>query len=140
MDIFSKIAAGEIPSYKCAENEKFYAFLDINPLVKGHTLVIPRREVDYIFDMEDDEIAEFQMEDDEIAEFQVFAKRVAKAIGKAFPCKKVAQVVLGLEVPHAHIHLIPMQSEGDVDFRREKLKLTPEEFQEIASKIRDEFV
>ena len=126
----SKIAAGEIPSYKCAENEKFYAFLDINPLVKGHTLVIPRREVDYIFDMEDDEIAEFQ----------VFAKRVAKAIGKAFPCKKVAQVVLGLEVPHAHIHLIPMQSEGDVDFRREKLKLTPEEFQEIASKIRDEFV
>ena len=129
MDIFSKIAAGEIPSYKCAENEKFYAFLDINPLVKGHTLVIPRREVDYIFDMEDDEIAEFQ----------VFAKKVAKAIGKAFPCKKVAQVVLGLEVPHAHIHLIPMQQEGDVDFRREKLKLTEEEFKEIASKILAEF-
>ena len=128
--IFTMIAKGEIPSFKVAENEEFYAFLDINPLVKGHTLVIPRREVDYIFDMEDDEIAEFQ----------VFAKRVAKAIGKAFPCKKVAQVVLGLEVPHAHIHLIPMQSEGDVDFRREKLKLTPEEFQEIASKIRDEFV
>ena len=130
MDIFSKIAAGEIPSYKCAENEKFYAFLDINPLVKGHTLVIPRREVDYIFDMEDDEIAEFE----------VFAKKVALAIGKAFPCKKVAQVVLGLEVPHAHIHLIPMQQEGDVDFRREKLKLTEEEFKEIASKIREEFV
>ena len=130
MDIFSKIAAGEIPSYKCAESDKFYAFLDINPLVKGHTLVIPRREVDYIFDMEDDEIAEFQM----------FAKRVALAIKKAFPCKKVAQVVLGLEVPHAHIHLIPMQSEGDVDFRREKLKLTEEEFQEIARKIREEFV
>lgn len=130
MDIFSKIAAGEIPSYKCAESEKFYAFLDINPLVKGHTLVIPRREVDYIFDMDDDEIAEFQ----------VFAKKVALAIKKAFPCKKVAQVVLGLEVPHAHIHLIPMQSEGDVDFRREKLKLTEEEFQEIAQKIRDEFV
>ena len=129
MDIFSKIAAGEIPSYKCAENEKFYAFLDINPLVKGHTLVIPRREVDYIFDMEDDEIAEFQ----------VFAKRVAKAIDKAFPCKKVAQVVLGLEVPHAHIHLIPMQQEGDVDFRREKLKLTEEEFKEIAAKIYAEF-
>ena len=129
MDIFSKIAAGEIPSYKCAEDEKFYAFLDINPLVKGHTLVIPRREVDYIFDMEDDEIAEFQ----------VFAKKVAKAIGKAFPCKKVAQVVLGLEVPHAHIHLIPMQQEGDVDFRREKLKLTEEEFKEIASKIHTEF-
>ena len=130
MDIFSKIAAGEIPSYKCAENDKFYTFLDINPLVKGHTLVIPRREVDYIFDMDDDEIARFQ----------VFAKRVALAIKKAFPCKKVAQVVLGLEVPHAHIHLIPMQSEGDVDFRREKLKLTEEEFQEISQKIRDEFV
>ena len=130
MDIFSKIAAGEIPSYKCAENEKFYAFLDINPLVKGHTLVIPRREVDYIFDMDDDEIAEFQ----------VFAKKVAKAIKAAFPCKKVAQVVLGLEVPHAHIHLIPMQSEGDVDFRREKLKLSEEEFKEIAKKINDEFV
>ena len=129
MDIFSKIAAGEIPSYKCAENETFYAFLDINPLVKGHTLVIPRREVDYIFDIEDDEIAEFQ----------VFAKKVAKAIKAVFPCKKVAQVVLGLEVPHAHIHLIPMQQEGDVDFRREKLKLTEEEFKEIAAKIYAEF-
>jgi histidine triad (HIT) family protein len=129
MDIFSKIAAGEIPSYKCAENEKFYAFLDINPLVKGHTLVIPRREVDYIFDMNDDEIAEYQ----------VFAKKVALAVGKAFPCKKVAQVVLGLEVPHAHIHLIPMQSEQDVDFRREKLKLTEEEFKDIASKIYAEY-
>ena len=130
MDIFSRIAAGEIPSYKCAENDEFYAFLDINPLVKGHTLVIPRREVDYIF----------AMDDDEIAEFQVFAKKVAKAIKAAFPCKKVAQVVLGLEVPHAHIHLIPMQSEGDVDFRREKLKLSEEEFKEIAKKINDEFV
>jgi histidine triad (HIT) family protein len=130
MDIFSKIAAGEIPSYKCAESEKFYAFLDINPLVKGHTLVIPRREVDYIFDMDDDELAEFQ----------VFAKKVAKAVKAAFPCKKVAEVVLGLEVPHAHVHLIPMQSEQDVDFRREKLKLSEEEFKEIAAKIRDEFV
>ena len=130
MDIFSKIAAGEIPSYKCAESEKFYAFLDINPLVQGHTLVIPRREVDYIFDMDDDEIAEYQ----------VFAKKVAKAVKAAFPCKKVAQVVLGLEVPHAHIHLIPMQSEQDVDFRREKLKLSEEEFKEIAAKIRNEFV
>ena len=129
MDIFSKIAAGEIPSYKCAESDKFYAFLDINPLVKGHTLVIPRREVDYIFDMEDDEIARYQ----------VFAKKVAQAVGASFPCKKVAQVVLGLEVPHAHIHLIPMQSEQDVDFRREKLKLTEEEFKEISSKILDEF-
>jgi histidine triad (HIT) family protein len=129
MDIFSKIAAGEIPSYKCAESEKFYAFLDINPLVKGHTLVIPRREVDYIFDMDDDEIARYQ----------VFAKRVAKAVKAAFPCKKVAQVVLGLEVPHAHIHLIPMQSEGDADFRREKLKLSEQEFKEIAAKIYSEF-
>ena len=125
MDIFAKIAAGEIPSYKCAEDEEFYAFLDINPLVKGHTLVIPRREVDYVFDMDDDEIARYQ----------VFAKQVAKAVKTAFPCKKVAQVVLGLEVPHAHIHLIPMQSEGDVDFRREKLKLSEAEFKEIADKI-----
>ena len=130
MDIFAKIAAGEIPSYKVAANDEFYAFLDINPLVKGHTLVIPRREVDYFFDMADDELARYQQ----------FAKQVAIAIKKAFPCKKVAQVVLGLEVPHAHIHLIPMQSEQDVDFRREKLKLTEEEFKEIAQKIRDEFV
>ena len=129
MDIFSKIAAGEIPSYKCAESEKFYAFLDINPVAKGHTLVIPRREVDYIFDMEDDELAEYQ----------VFAKRVAAALKKAFPCKKVAQVVLGLEVPHAHIHLIPMNSEADVDFRREKLKLSSEEMASIAEAIRNNF-
>ena len=125
MDIFSKIAAGEIPSYKCAENDKFYAFLDINPVAKGHTLVIPRREVDYIFDMDDEELAEFQL----------FAKQVAVALKKAFPCKKVAQVVLGLEVPHAHIHLIPMNSEGDVDFRKEKLHLPKEEMQQIADKI-----
>ena len=111
MDIFSKIAAGEIPSYKCAESEQFYAFLDINPLVKGHTLVIPRREVDYIFDMEDADLAEFE----------VFAKKVAKAIKAAFPCKKVAQVVLGLEVPHAHIHLIPMNSEADVNLDRKSV-------------------
>ncbi len=129
MDIFSKIAAGEIPSYKCAESEKFYAFLDINPVVKGHTLVIPRREVDYIFDMDDTEIAEFQ----------VFAKQVAVAIRKAFPCKKVAQVVLGLEVPHAHIHLIPMNTEADVDFRREKLQLPAEEMQQTADKIYEAF-
>ncbi len=125
MDIFSKIAAGEIPSYKCAENQEFYAFLDINPLKQGHTLVIPRREVDYIFDMDDDEIARFEL----------FAKRVAVALKKAFPCRKVAQVVLGLEVPHAHIHLIPMDSEADVDFRREKLQLSPEVMQQTADKI-----
>ena len=129
MDIFSKIAAGEIPSYKCAESDKFYAFLDINPVDKGHTLVIPRREVDYIYDMDDDELAEYQ----------VFAKRVAVALKKAFPCKKVAQVVLGLEVPHAHIHLIPMNSEADVDFRREKLKLSSEEMASIAEAIRNNF-
>ena len=125
MDIFSKIASGEIPSYKCAENEEFYAFLDINPLVKGHTLVIPRREVDYFFDMDDDELAAFQL----------FAKKVAKALKQAFPCKKVAQVVLGLEVPHAHIHLIPMNSESDADFRKPKLQLAEDEFKEIAAKI-----
>ncbi|UKK48265.1 HIT family protein [Prevotella sp. E9-3] len=125
MDIFSKIAAGEIPSYKCAESDEFYAFLDINPVGKAHTLVIPRREVDYIFDMEDDEIGRFEQ----------FAKRVAVAIKKAFPCKKVAQVVLGLEVPHAHIHLIPMNSEADVDFRKEKLQLPAEEMKAIADKI-----
>ena len=129
MSIFSKIAAGEIPSYKCAEDDRFYAFLDINPLVKGHTLVIPRKEVDYIFDMDDDELAAFQ----------VFAKKVAVALKKAFPCKKVAQVVLGLEVPHAHIHLIPMNSEADVDFRKEKLQLAENEFKAIAAKIFGEF-
>ena len=129
MDIFSKIAAGEIPSYKCAENEEFYAFLDINPLVKGHTLVIPRREVDYIFDMEDDELARFE----------VFAKKVAVAIKNAFPCLKVGQAVLGLEVPHAHIHLIPMQSEKDMNFANPKLSLPAEEMQAIAAKIYNEF-
>lgn len=129
MDIFSKIAAGEIPSYKCAENDKFYAFLDINPLTKGHTLVIPRREVDYFFDMNDDELAEII----------VFAKKVAIAIKKAFPCRKVGMAVLGLEVAHAHIHLVPMQSEGDMNFANPKLKLTEEEFKEIAKKIRDNF-
>lgn len=127
--IFAKIAAGEIPSYKCAENDKFYAFLDINPLVKGHTLVIPRREVDYIFDLTDEELAEMT----------VFAKQVAAAIKRAFPCIKVGMAVLGLEVPHAHIHLIPMNSEKDMLFTNPKLKLTPEEFEEIASNIRSNF-
>ena len=129
MSIFSKIAAGEIPSYKCAENEEFYAFLDINPLVKGHTLVIPRREVDYIFDMDDEEIGEFMQ----------FAKQVAVALKKAFPCEKVGMEVIGLEVRHAHIHLIPMQSEKDMNMANPKLKLSDEEFQEIAAKIRAAF-
>ena len=105
MTIFSKIAAGEIPSYKCAESDKFYAFLDINPIGKAHTLVIPRKEIDYIFDMNDDDLAAFQL----------FTKKVARAIKKAFPCKKVAQIVLGLEVDHAHIHLLPINSEADVE-------------------------
>ena len=123
--IFSRIVAGEIPSYKVAEDDKFFAFLDINPMVKGHTLVIPKQEVDYIFDLSDNDLAAMQ----------VFAKKVALAIGKAFPCKKVGQAVLGLEVPHAHIHLIPMQSEEDMLVSNPKLKLAPDEFTEIASKI-----
>ena len=126
--IFSKIVAGEIPSYRCAENEQFYAFLDINPLVKGHTLVIPKREVDYIFDLEDSELAGLQ----------VFAKKVAVAIRKAIPCVKVGQCVLGLEVPHAHIHLVPMQSEADMRFTNPHLQLTPEEFEQIAQSIREQ--
>ena len=129
MDIFAKIAAGEIPRYNCAENEKFYAFLDINPLAKGHTLVIPRREVDYYFDLDDDEIAQMA----------VFAKQVATAIKKAFPCRKVGMAVLGLEVAHAHIHLVPMQNERDMLFSNPTLKLTDEEFADIARRIREAF-
>ncbi len=130
MSIFSKIAAGEIPSYKCAEDERFYAFLDINPLTRGHTLVIPRREVDYFF----------SLSDEEIAAMQVFAKRVALAIAKVIPCRKVGQAVLGLEVPHAHIHLVPMQGEGDLDFKKEKLQLSPEEMSQTASSILKAFM
>jgi histidine triad (HIT) family protein len=123
--IFSRIVAGEIPCYKVAENDKFFAFLDINPLVKGHTLVIPKQEVDYIFDLSDDDLAAMQ----------VFAKKVAGAIKTAFPCLKVGQAVIGLEVPHAHIHLIPIQKESDMLFSNPKLKLSAEEFKEIAEKI-----
>ena len=123
--IFSRIVAGEIPSYKVAEDDKFFAFLDINPLAKGHTLVIPKREVDYFFDLTDEEIGAMQ----------IFAKKVAAAIKEAFPCVKVGQAVLGLEVPHAHIHLVPMQSEKDMLFTNPKLKFTAEEFAEIAQKI-----
>lgn len=125
MTLFSKIAAGEIPSYKCAEDDRFYAFLDINPVVKGHTLVIPKKEVDYLFDMEDGELADLM----------VFAKRVARAVKEAVPCKKVGVAVLGLEVPHAHVHLIPLQGEGDMDFRRPKLQLPAEEMEQTAAKI-----
>ena len=123
--IFSKIIAGEIPSYKVAEDENYYAFLDINPLAKCHTLVVPKVEVDYIFDLEDETLAGMVK----------FAKRVAHKIKEQTGCKKVAMIVLGLEVAHAHIHLIPMKEEKDVDFKRKKLKLTPEEFAEIAASI-----
>lgn len=123
--IFSKIIAGEIPSYKVAENDKFFAFLDINPLVKGHTLVVPKQEVDYIFDLEDKDLTEMH----------VFAKSVAKAIEKAVPCKRVGVAVMGLEVPHAHIHLIPINKESDMVISNPKLKLANEEFVEIAAAI-----
>lgn len=125
MTLFSKIVKGEIPSYKCAENEKYYAFLDIHPITRGHTLVIPKREVDYFFDLTDEELAEIML----------FAKDVAAAIKSVFPCKKVGMTVLGLEVNHAHIHLAPLKSEDDLDFWKEKLTLPAEEMQEIANKI-----
>ena len=128
--IFSKIVAGEIPSYKVAEDANFYAFLDINPLAQGHTLVIPKREVDYFFDLTDEEIGAMQ----------IFAKKVAVAIKEAFPCIKVGQAVLGLEVPHAHIHLVPMHSEKDMLFSNPKLKFTAEEFAETAQKINSKWV
>ena len=123
--IFSTIVEGEIPSYKVAEDDKFYAFLDINPLVKGHTLVVPKKEVDYIYDLSDEELAAMH----------VFAKHVALAIQKAFPCRKVGEAVIGLEVPHAHIHLIPIQNESDMLFSNPKLKLSDEEFKSIAERI-----
>lgn len=123
--IFSKIVKGEIPSYRIAENDRFYAFLDINPLAKGHTLVISKKEVDYLFDLEDDMLAGMN----------VFAKKVARAIEKVVTCKRIGVAVLGLEVPHAHIHLIPINSEADISFSRPKLKLSEEEFIELAEKI-----
>lgn len=127
--IFSRIAAGEIPSYRIAENDKYFAFLDINPVAEGHTLVIPKREVDYIFDLTDEETAEIN----------IFAKKVAKAIKAAIPCRKVGVTVIGLEVPHAHIHLVPMNEEGDMNFCRPKLTLSSEKMESIASKISGEF-
>lgn len=123
--IFSRIIAGEIPSYKVAEDDNYYAFLDINPLTEGHTLVVPKQEVDYIFDLDDRTLAGLML----------FAKQVAARIQREIACKRVAIVVLGLEVAHAHIHLIPIQSENDVDFRREKLHFSPKEFQKIADKL-----
>ena len=123
--IFTKIVNGEIPSYKIAENDRFYAFLDINPIAKGHTLVIPKREVDYIFDLADDELSDMM----------VFAKHVAVAVKKAIPCVKVGVAVIGLEVRHAHIHLVPMQKEGDLNFKNPKLSLSDAKFRDIQNSI-----
>lgn len=123
--IFTKIINGEIPSYKIAEDDKFYAFLDIAPLAKGHTLVVPKQEVDYIFDIEDELLAQMH----------IFSKKVAKAIQSAIPCEKVGMAVIGLDVRHAHIHLVPLQEVGDLNFAKEKLKLSSDEMKEIADKI-----
>lgn len=126
--IFSQIAKGEIPSYKIAEDERYFAFLDIYPLAKGHTLIVPKEETDYLFDL-DDEL---------LADMIVFSKQVARAIEKVIPCNRIGLAVLGLEIPHAHIHLVPINSEADISFSRPKLELTKEEFIEIAEKIRAE--
>ena len=127
--IFSRIIAGEIPSYKVAEDERHYAFLDINPMAEGHTLVVPKHEVDYIFSLSAEEYAARQL----------FAKRVAAAVEKAVPCKRIATAVIGLEVPHAHIHLVPINKEADMDFRAPKLQLSPERMAEIAEAIASKF-
>jgi len=123
--IFSRIISGEIPGYKIAEDERYFAFLDINPLMAGHTLVVPKTETDYIFDLNDNDLAGMML----------FSKKVALAIEKAIPCARIGVAVLGLEVPHAHIHLIPMNTMGDLNFKNPKLKFTPEEFTKIAKKI-----
>ncbi|MDR1792836.1 MAG: HIT family protein [Bacteroidales bacterium] len=125
--IFSRIIAGEIPCYKVAENEHFFAFLDINPLAEGHTLVVPKHEIDYLFDLEDKMLGEMM----------IFAKQVAIAIKAAFPCAKVGVAVIGLEVNHAHIHLVPLNGVYDLDFKRDKLQLSKERFAEIASTLCD---
>lgn len=124
--VFSKIIQGEIPCYKIAEDDRFFAFLDIHPLAEGHTLIVPKTETDYIFDLEDDRLAGMM----------VFAKKVAKAIGKVIPCKRVGIAVIGLEVPHAHIHLIPINGIHDIEFSQPKLKLSPDQFAAIMEKIK----
>ena len=129
MTIFSRIIAGEIPSYKVAESPDFFAFLDINPITKGHVLVVPKKEEDYLFDLDDKTLGDMM----------VFAKRVAIAMKKAIPCARIGVTVLGLEVPHAHIHLVPITKESDILFNKPKLKLTSEEFKEIASAIAEKF-
>ena len=123
--IFSRIVKGEIPCYKIAEDERFFAFMDINPVAVGHTLVIPKREDDYIFNLEDAEIGAMM----------VFAKKVAKAIEKAVPCKRIGVAVIGLDVPHAHIHLIPISQEGDMDFKKEHVHMSDDEFREVQKRI-----
>ncbi len=128
--IFTKIINGEIPCYKVAENDRFFAFLDINPLVKGHTLVVPKQEVDYIFDLSDKDLVDMH----------VFAKSVAIAIKKVIPCKRVGMAVMGMEVPHAHIHLIPINKESDMIISNPKLKLSSEEFKTIADSINKAWV
>ena len=124
--IFSRIIAGEIPCHKVAEDDRFLAFLDINPLAKGHTLVIPKQEIDYIFDLPDDLLADLH----------VFAKQVAQKIEKVCPCERIGLAVIGLEVPHAHVHLVPINHVGDIDFRKPKLQLSQDELAEIAAQIR----
>jgi len=123
--IFTKIIRGEIPCYKIAEDERYFAFLDINPLMAGHTLVVPKTETDYIFDLNDNDLSGMML----------FAKKVAMGIEKAIPCARIGVAVLGLEVPHAHIHLVPMNTMSDLNFKNPKLKFTPEEFTKIARKI-----
>ena len=125
--IFSRIAAGEIPSYRIAESDRYYAFLDINPVAPGHVLVIPKHEVDYLFDLEDDEFVGLEL----------FAKKIAKALRQAMPCKRIGTAAIGLEVPHAHIHLIPLNSDKEMDFLAPKLKLPAEEMEKIAARIRE---
>ena len=129
MTIFSKIIAGEIPCYKVAESLDFFAFLDINPLAKGHVLVVPKKEEDYIFDLDDATLGNMM----------IFSKRVASAIKKAIPCKRVGVAVIGLEVPHAHIHLVPITKEADIHFNKPKQSFTPEEFEEVAAAIVEKF-
>jgi histidine triad (HIT) family protein len=124
--IFSRIIKGEIPSYRIAEEDHFFAFLDINPMTKGHTLVVPKLEIDYLFDLDDALLADMM----------VFAKKVAKAIGAALPCERVGMMVIGLEVPHAHLHLIPINREGDMNLANPRVTLSKEEFEEIAARIR----
>ncbi len=129
MTIFSRIINGEIPCYKIAEDDRFFAFLDINPVNWGHTLVVPKHEEDYIFDLDDDELTAMTL----------FAKRVAKAIKEAIPCKKVGVTVLGLEVPHAHIHLVPLKCEGDMDFHKKISDPDPEKMKQIAAAVSSKF-